>query len=191
MSTIQILKKETLSDKKYPLKYVWYEKPDQDGVFHNLENEVYFRPDAVALLLVNDKRKTVLLTCQFRLPAFLNGSESGYITEVCAGIMDGIETPEETARREAEEEMGCRIHDLEKIAGAYTSSGGLTEYVHFFIARYDEDNRNGKTGGLKDEGEDIELVELGFDEAREKLKQGAFIDAKTILLLQHFFLNPR
>jgi len=189
MSTIQILKKETLSDKKYPLKYIWYEKPDRDGVFHNRENEVYFRPDAVALLLVNDKRKTILLTRQFRLPAFLNGSENGYLTEVCAGIMDGDETPEETARREAKEEMGCKIHDLERVASAYTSSGGLTEFVHFLIARYTEEDRNGKSGGLKDEGEDIELIELGFDEAREKLKQGVFIDAKTILLLQHFFLN--
>lgn len=189
MSTIQILKKETLSDKKYPLKYIWYEKPDQDGVFHNQENEVYFRPDAVALLLVNDQRKTILLTRQFRLPAFLNGNDTGYMTEACAGIMDENETPEETVRREAEEEMGCKIRDLEKIAGAYTSSGGLTEFVHFFIARYDEENRNGKTGGLKDEGEDIEMIELGFDEALKKLKQGAFIDAKTILLLQHFFLS--
>jgi len=85
--------------------------------------------------------------------------------------------------------MGCEIRDLEKIAGAYTTSGASTEFVHFYIARYDEENRAGKTGGLEEEGEDIELVEMGFDEAREKLKQGAFIDAKTILLLQHFFLN--
>jgi len=189
MSTIQILKKETLSDKKYPLKYIWYEKPDVDGVFHNQENEVYFRPEAVTVLLVNDKRKTILLTRQFRLPAFLHGSESGYIIEACAGIMDENETPEETARREAKEEMGCNIRDLRKIGGAYTTSGASTEFVHFFIARYDEENRSGKTGGLKEEGEDIELIETGFDEAREKLKQGAFIDAKTILLLQHFFLN--
>jgi len=189
MSTIQILKKETLSDKKYPLKYVWYEKPDVDGVFHNQENEVYFRPEAVTVLLVNDKRKTILLTRQFRLPPFLHGSESGYIVEACAGIMDENETPEETVRREAQEEMGCHIRDLEKIAGAYTTSGASTEFVHFFIARYDEEDRAGKTGGLKDEGEDIELIEMGFEMAREKLKQGAFIDAKTILLLQHFFLN--
>lgn len=189
MSTIQILKKETLSDKKYPLKYVWYEKPGSDGVFHNLEKEVYFRPDTVAVLPVNDKLKTILLTRQFRLPAFLNGNETGYLVEACAGIIDSNETPEQTVYREAEEEMGCKIRDPEKIAGAYTSSGGLTEFVHFFVARYDEKDRAGKTGGLKDEGEDIELVEMGFDEAREKLKQSAFIDTKTILLLQHFFLS--
>src|SRR5471030_2322617 len=163
MSTIQILKKETLSDKKYPLKYIWYEKPDSDGVFHNRETEVYFRPDAIAVLLVNDKRKTILLTHQFRLPTFLNGSESGYMIETCAGIIDADETHEQTAHREAEEETGCKIYDLENVANAYTSSGGLTEFVHFFIASYDEENRNGKSGGLKDEGEDIELIEFGFD----------------------------
>ncbi|GAC1306636.1 MAG: GDP-mannose pyrophosphatase NudK [Mucilaginibacter sp.] len=189
MATIQILNKETLSDKQYPLKYIRYEKPDSEGNFHNIEKEVYFRPDAVTALLVDDERKKILLTRQFRLPAFLNGSDSGYMVETCAGIIGENESPEQTIHREAEEEIGCKIHDLEKVAGAYTSSGGITEFVHFFIARYNEKDRTGKGGGLKEEGEDIEIVELSFNDAREKLKQGAFRDVKTILLLQHFFLN--
>ncbi len=189
MATIQILDKEILSNKKYPLKYIRYEKPDNEGRFHKQEKEVYFRPDAVTVLLVNNKRKKILLTRQFRLPAFLNGSDSGYIIETCAGIIDENETPEQTVRREVQEEMGYEIHDLEKVAGAYTSSGSTTEFVHFFIAGYSEKDRIGNGGGLKDEGEDIEIVEMGFSEVREQLKQGAFRDAKTILLLQHFFLN--
>ncbi|HEY8781653.1 MAG TPA: NUDIX hydrolase [Mucilaginibacter sp.] len=189
MATIQILNKQTLSDKKYPLKYISFEKPDAEGEFHNLEKEVYFRPDAVAVLLVDEKQKRLLLTKQFRLPAFLNGSESGYLVEACAGIIDKTETPEQTAHREVEEETGYQIHDLVKIGGAYSSPAGTTEFLYLFVAGYNGDKEHPKTGGLKKEGESIELVELRFGEARKKLEQGGFRDIKTILLLQHFFMN--
>jgi len=189
MSNIQILSKETLSNKKYPLRYITFEKPDADGVFHTIAKEVYFRPDAVAVLLADDERKKLLFAKQFRLPAFLNGSDSGYLVEVCAGIIDENETPEATAHREVEEEMGYEIHDLERMAGAYGSSGGITEFVYYFIAKYSEKSKTGEGGGLKEENEHIEPIEMSFDEAREKLKQGWFIDAKTIILLQYFFMN--
>ncbi|MDB5140224.1 MAG: GDP-mannose pyrophosphatase NudK [Mucilaginibacter sp.] len=189
MATIQILNKETLSDKKYPLKYISFEKPDADGTFHNQQKEVYFRPDAVAVLLVDEKQKKLLLTKQFRLAAFLNGNDSGYIIEVCAGLIDNEETPEQTALREVEEETGYEVSDLEKIAGAYSSPSGVTEFLHLFIAKYNSDKNHYKTGGLKEEGESIELIELSFEEAKEKLKQSEFRDIKTILLLQHFFIS--
>jgi nudix-type nucleoside diphosphatase (YffH/AdpP family) len=189
MSTIQILNKETLSKRKYPLQYITFEKPDAEGKFHNLEKEVYFRPDVAVVLLVDNKRKKIMLTKQFRLPTFLNGNDNGYLIEACAGLIDEGETPEQTARREVEEETGYQIHDLEKIGGAYSSPGGSTEYFHLFIAKYNEEDKKSKGGGLEEEGESVEVIEMNFDEAREKLKQGEFRDVKTILLLQHFFLN--
>ena len=189
MATIQILNKQTLSDKKYPLKYITFEKPDAEGEFHNLEKEVYFRPDAVAVLLVDEKKKKLLLTKQFRLPTFLNGSDSGYLIEACAGLIDEGETPEQTARREVEEETGYQIDELTKIAGAYTSPASATEFLHLFTATYQSEKDHSKTWGLKAEGESIELVEMAFDEAAEKLERGEFRDIKTILLLQHFFMN--
>ena len=189
MSTIQILNKETRSDKKYLLQVISYEKPDAEGVFHNQQKEVYFRPDAVSVLLIDRQQKKLLLTKQFRLPAFLNGSDSGYLIEACAGLIDENETPEQTVRREVEEETGYQVNELEKIGGAYTSAGGITEFVHFFTAGYTSEAGHAKFGGLKDEGEEIELIEMRFDEAKEKLKQAVFLDAKTIILLQHFFLT--
>lgn len=191
MATIQILNKETLSEKKYLLQYINFEKPDEDGIFHNLAREVYFRPDAVAVLLVDEQQEKLLLTKQFRLPTFLNGSDSGYIVEVCAGLIDEGETPEQTAYREVMEETGYQIGDLTKIGGAYASPGATTEYLHLFIAGYTSETDHQKYGGLKDEGESIELVELSFYEAKEQLQQGAIRDIKTIALLQHFFLFHR
>lgn len=189
MANIQILNKETLSDKKYPLKYITFEKPDADGVFHTVEKEVYFRPDAVAVLLVDDERKKLLFGKQFRLPAFLNGSDSGYLVEVCAGLIDENETPEGTAHREVAEEMGYAITNLERITTAYSSPGGITEMIYYFTASYNSQSKTGDGGGLKEEGEHIEPVEMSFDEAHEKLEQGWFMEAKTIMLLQHFFMN--
>jgi len=188
MATIQILSKETLSEKKYSLQSISFEKPDEEGVFHNIVREVYFRPDAVAVLLVDEKQEKLLLTKQFRLPTFLNGNDSGYLVEACAGIIDEGETPEQTARREVEEETGYRINELTKIGGAYSSPGATTEYVHLFMAGYTSEKDHLKYGGLKEEGESIELVALSFDEAKEQLKQSAIRDVKTISLLQHFFL---
>jgi len=188
MATIQILNKETLSDKKYLLQSISFEKPDEDGVFSNMAREVYFRPDAVAVLLIDEKRKKILLTKQFRLPTFLNGNDSGYTVEACAGLIDDGETPEQTACREVKEETGYQINALTKIGDGYTSPNATTEYLYLFIAAYASESNHLKYGGLRDEGERIELVEISFDEAYEQLKQGAFRDMKTIALLQHFFL---
>src|ERR1700733_12958375 len=128
MSTIQILDRKQLSNNKYPLQSIKYEQPDHEGKMHDREKEVYFRPDAVAVLLVDEAAGKLLLTRQFRLPAFLNGNEKGYLIEAIAGIMDEDELPEETAQREVKEEVDYEIESLEKFGGVYTSVGGITEF---------------------------------------------------------------
>jgi GDP-mannose pyrophosphatase NudK len=184
MAAIQIVNKETLSDKKYPLKYITLQKPDQEGNMQEQQKEVYYRPDAVSILLVDKQARKFLFTRQFRLAAFLNGSDSGYLLEACAGIIDKTETPEQTAAREVMEETGYEISGLEKTGAVYTSPAGITEYV----ANYKSESSHAKRGGLASEGEDIELVEMDFDEALQKLQSGQIKDAKTLMLLQHYFL---
>lgn len=185
---VQINHIEVLSDKKFRLKNYNYQL-FKDGKATEKDTEVYFRPDAVAVLLYNPEEQTLLLTRQFRLPAYLNGVDTGYMTEVCAGLVDEGEVPETTACREAEEETGLAIKRVIKIGEAYTSVGSIPEKVHLFIAPYNTDMQTGKGGGLKSEGEDIDIIKLTFDEAGRLLKNGQFNDMKTILLLQHFFLN--
>jgi GDP-mannose pyrophosphatase NudK len=126
MATINILKRETLGQTQYPLQKITFQKPGVQAQ----TNEVYFRPDAVTVLLVDEPEKTFLLTRQFRLPTFLNGNEKGYLVETCAGLIDEGETPEQAARREVQEETGYTLTDLEKIGAVYTSAGGITEYIH-------------------------------------------------------------
>jgi GDP-mannose pyrophosphatase NudK len=189
MATINIIKRETIAGTKYPLQTITFQKPDLEGEIHEQENEVYFRPDAVAVLLADPKAKKFLLTRQFRLPAFLNGSDKGYLLETCAGLIDEGESAEVAARREVQEETGYPVSSLEKIGAVYTSAGGITEYVHLFVAGYDSKGAHEKGGGKAGEGEAIEVLELDFEDARERAGSGAIRDAKTMLLLQHYFLN--
>lgn len=192
MAGIKIINTEILSDKKYTLKQIAFERPNLKGEKELRKNEIYFRPDAAAVLLINAERNTMLFTRQLRIATYFNGNPTGYLTEVCAGLIDEGETPGQTAIREAEEETGYAVQNLTKIGQVYTSVGALTEIVHLFTATYSHENQIGEGGGKEGEGEDIELIELSFDDVYEKMDQGLFTDSKTLLLLQHHFLNnPR
>lgn len=189
MSAVNIVSKETLSHDRYLLQKVVFEKAGPDGIRYERVNEVYFRPDAICVLLVDEQQQKFLLTKQFRLATYLNGNADGYIIETCAGLIDEGETPEQTVIREAEEETGYAAENLHKTGNMYMSVGGLTEFVHFFIANIDLSKKIAQGGGKEGEGEDIELIAMPFEEARQKLLSGEFIDAKTILLLQRYFLS--
>ena len=188
MSTVQILDKQILSQSKYKLENIKFQKPGSNGELLDTENEVYFRPDAVAILLVDPATQKLLLTRQFRLPAFLNGNDTGYLIEACAGLIDEGEDEEQTAHREVKEELGYEVTNLQKVGAIYSSAGGLTEYVHLFIADFDSTQEPQGGGGLEEEAEDVQPVWYSFDDARERLSRGEFRDAKTLVLLQHLFL---
>lgn len=90
---------------------------------------------------------------------------------------------------EAEEETGFRVTRVEKVFEAFMSPGSVTEKLCFFIAEYDERQRSGEGGGIEQEGEDIDVLELDFDQALRVIDQGEIVDAKTIMLLQHLRLK--
>ena len=79
--------------------------------------------------------------------------------------------------------------DLEHVFDVFMSPGSVTERLHFFAAPYDAASRTGAGGGLADEGEEIDVVELDVDEARAMIRDGRIQDAKTIMLLQWSVLD--
>jgi nudix-type nucleoside diphosphatase (YffH/AdpP family) len=135
----------------------------------------------------NLANRTVVLTRQFRLPAYLAGHDD-LLIEAAAGMLDD-DTPENRIRAEAEEEIGYRLHDVRKVFEAFMSPGSVTEKLHFFVAEYEAAMRISDGGGLADEGEDIEVLELSIDSALAMIADGRIADAKTIMLLQHAALN--
>lgn len=187
-TNIQIDKTEILSDNWYTLKKVTFTIQKKDGSFEQQSREAYDRGNGAVILLYNTESGMVILTRQFRLPTFINGNPSGMMIEACAGLLDN-DHPEECIKRETEEETGYKITHVEKIFEAYMSPGSVTEILHFFIAEYSKEMKITDGGGLEDEGEDIEVLELGIDEALKMIESGDIKDAKTIMLLQYIKLK--
>lgn len=185
---VRLLGSELLSDSWYTLRKIHFELRRRDGRWQPLSREAYDRGNGAALLLWDPVRRTVVLTRQFRLPAFLNGSPDGQLIEACAGLLDGDE-PEACIRREAEEETGYRIRAPRKLFEAYMSPGSVTERLHFFIAEYEPGDRVRAGGGVVEEGEDIEVIEMPLTEALAAIASGRIQDGKTIMLLQHVALT--
>ena len=133
------------------------------------------------------RARTVILTRQFRYPAYANGYDDLMI-EACAGLLDEA-APDARIRAEVEEETGYRLGSIEKIFECFMSPGAVTERLYFFVAEYRSDMRVGDGGGLHDEGEDIGVLELPFDVAMAMFGDGRICDAKTIMLLQYAALH--
>lgn len=188
INNVKILHTEILSDNWYVLKKVTYEYVKKNGEKQVQSRESYDRGNGATILLYNKKQSTVILTRQFRLQTFVNGNETGMMIEACAGLLDK-DNAEDCIRRETEEETGYRISDVKKIFEAYMSPGSVTEILHFFIAEYQREMKVTEGGGVEHEEENIEVLELGIDEAIKMLEGGEIRDAKTIILLQYIKLN--
>ncbi|MGZ3329819.1 MAG: NUDIX domain-containing protein [Xanthobacteraceae bacterium] len=185
---IRIVGETILSDDYYPLKKVTYEQRRRDGSVQEQRREVYVAASGAAVVLYNRERRTVVLTRQFRLGARLSepiGGSDGFLLEAAAGVLDDDAAPEERARIEAREETGYEVDRLEPVMQLYPSPGSVTERIHLFAAEYDPARRCGPGGGRPEEGEDIEVVELDFDDALAMVETGDIVDAKTVLLLLH------
>ncbi|HEY4197804.1 MAG TPA: GDP-mannose pyrophosphatase NudK [Mucilaginibacter sp.] len=188
MNPINIIKTEILSDNWYTLKKVTYQTTHPDGTVETQSREAYDRGNGATILLYNKPNQTVILTRQFRMPTYLNGNESGYLIECCAGLLDK-DNPEECIKRETEEETGYKVSDVKKVFEAYMSPGSVTEILYFFVAEYAKEMKVSSGGGVEEESENIEVLELPFQKALEMIGTGEIKDAKTIMLLQYAQIN--
>ncbi|MCH4195263.1 MAG: NUDIX domain-containing protein [Serratia liquefaciens] len=184
---VRIVETRVLSDDWYLLKKTTFDFLRRDGVWQRQSRETYDRGDGATILLFNRQRQKVVLTRQFRFPAFVNGHD-GMLIEAAAGLLDNA-SPEERIRAEAEEETGYIVQNVQKVFEAYMSPGSVTEKLHFFVGEYQADERVSDGGGVEAEGEDLEVIELPLADALRAVRQGTIVDAKTIMLLQFVALN--
>jgi nudix-type nucleoside diphosphatase (YffH/AdpP family) len=164
------------------LRRTRFRERDAEGAWIEKVAETYDRGNGATLLLYDPERRTVLLTRQFRYPVYVNDHPDGMLLETAAGLLDA-DDPETAIRREAIEETGHEVAGLEHVFDVYMSPGSVTERIHFYAARYDASTARHAGGGLADEGEHIEAIELAFDDALAQIGTG-IVDAKTIMLLQ-------
>jgi nudix-type nucleoside diphosphatase (YffH/AdpP family) len=184
---IRVKNVQLLSDDYGVVKNTTFEWRQTNGEWRTQQRESYQRSNSASVLLYSLSQRSIVLVRQLRYPAYVDGYDDLMI-EAAAGLLDNA-APEERIRLEAEEETGYRLHAVRKIFEAYMSPGALTEKMHFFVAEYDPGMRVGAGGGLADEGEDIEVLELSFDEALAMISDGRIVDAKTIMLLQYAALH--
>jgi GDP-mannose pyrophosphatase NudK len=181
---VKINSVENLSNNWYQLNKVNFEYQLKNGEWQSQSRESYDRGDGAAILLYNPTKKTVILTKQFRMPSYLNENEDGMMIEVCAGLLDS-DDPLTCIKKEAEEETGYQINNPKKIFEIYSTPGAVTEKIHYFIAEYNDEMKMNEGGGLEDETEEIEVLELDFENALTMISTGEICDAKTIILLQY------
>lgn len=186
---IRIKSEEVLSDDWAVLKKTVFDYRRRDGVWVTQTRQTYDRGDGAVILPYDPNRQTILLVRQFRFPAYVTGHPEPLI-EACAGLLDA-DDPDTAIRREAEEELGYRLREVRHLYTAYTSPGSVTERLSFFTADYSPQDRISEGGGHPEEDEDIEVLEMGLDEALAAVRDGRIVDAKTIMLVQHLLLDNR
>jgi len=185
---IRNISKTLLSDNWYTLNRYSFEYQKPNGDWERQEREAYDRGNGSTILLYNSTKGTVILTRQFRLPSYVNGNTDGMLIETCAGLLDE-NNAEDCIKKEAEEETGYKIDKVKKIFQAYMSPGSVTEILYFFIAEYSDAMKVSEGGGLEHEQENIQVLELNFNDAYNMIASGEIMDGKTIMLLQYAKLN--
>jgi ADP-ribose pyrophosphatase len=139
----------------------------------------YERGDSVAAIIFDRDRQKVILVEQFRYPAFRKGE--GWTLELVAGIISPDETAEATLRRELLEEIGYVIDRLVPIATFLLSPGGSSEQIFLYCAEVTSKGKVAAGGGLRDEGEDIRVIELSLNELNQRIEKAQIRDAKTLV----------
>jgi nudix-type nucleoside diphosphatase (YffH/AdpP family) len=174
---------ELLASGWHVLRRTTYDYQHSDGHWSTEARETYDRGNGATILLYDTVRRTVLLSRQFRYPVYVNGHPDGMLIEAAAGLLDD-DDPETAIRRETSEELGVEVGELTHVFDVFMSPGSVTEALHFYAAPYSARDRTTAGGGVAEEGEDIVVLELSFDEALAMIEDGRIADAKTIMLLQ-------
>ncbi len=152
-----------------------------------MSRELFERGRATVVLPYDPRRDAVVLIEQFRIGAYAAGINP-WLIEPVAGIVKPGESPEAVARREAVEEAGCEIAELEPIGTVLSSPGGCSEVLHLYCGRVDSAGVGG-IHGLPHEHEDIRAFTLPLDTALERLAKGEYNNASTVITLQWLALN--
>ena len=184
---IQVRQRELLSSQWAHLESVEFDYQRGDGQWQRQKREIYHRGHGAAILLYNLDSQKIVLTRQFRFPAWSLGGD-GFLLEVPAGIIES-DDPVSTIQAETQQETGFLIGKPQFLFKAYATPGSVTEQLYYYAAEFDDAYRSGTGGGLPEEGEDIEVVVVDLQQAADWITQGNIEDAKTIILIQYAQLH--
>lgn len=180
-------KQETLYNGFFKMYKLHLSHKTFSGEKISIQRELFYRDDAVCVLLYDAEHDAVVLVEQFRVGAY-DSPEGPWLLELIAGIVEPGETPEDVARRESQEEAGTVIGEIVPIIRFVPSSGGTREYIDLLCAQVNSEGVEG-IHGLADEGEDIQVHTLAADDAFALVKSGKINNAPAIIALQWLQIN--
>ncbi len=152
--------------------------------------EILERGHAVAVLPYDPNTDKVLLIEQIRIGALDSAlpDKSPWLLECIAGMAEGSKDYQQVAIREAEEEAGLILSDLEFMLSYLSSPGGSSERLYLYLAKTDLSQAGG-VYGLETENEDIKVHTIAREKALLLLEQGIIDNAATVICLQWLALN--
>lgn len=137
------------------------------------------RQDAASIVLYNPSKETVVLVKQFRAPVM--GQDDPYLLELPAGVLEEGEEGEKAIIRETREETGYHINSAQYVTTFFTSAGYSTERCQIWYAEVTEDDQSEEGGGLDEENENLQILELPLSELTQMLERQELVDGKTII----------
>lgn len=152
-----------------------------------LVREVFERGDAVGVLPYDPVSDNLVMIEQFR-PGAMRGSDSPWMLELIAGVVEAGEVDHEVAHREAMEEAGCELSELVPVATVLPSAGACTEQVRLFCGRVSSPVVGG-IHGLQEEGEDIQVHSIARRDALQMLADDRIPNGHTLIALQWLHIN--
>ncbi|MFH0257505.1 ADP-ribose diphosphatase [Vibrio rumoiensis] len=184
---VQLKSKETVFDGFFKVvKYTFKHRLFNGGWSKPVIREMFERGHAAALLAYDPIRDQVVLIEQIRVGALEHASP--WQLEIIAGINDKQESLEQVVRREAKEEAGIEVGEIEHISHYYPSSGGCSETLDVFIGQVDAALASG-VHGMDDEDEDIQVHVMSREQAYQLVGSGVIENGATIIALLWLELN--
>jgi nudix-type nucleoside diphosphatase (YffH/AdpP family) len=189
MEKIKVLSETRAFDSYFKVDRALVSHDKGDGTTETYSRYKLTRPDAVAVLILNEDTEKVTLVKQFRYA--IADREPNGVLEIVAGKMDEGETPEQSAIREVMEEVGYEISldCLSVPTITYASPGYSSEKFYTYIAVVNNKMKVASGGGLETEHESIEIVEIDVQKFMEMARDGQINDSKTLIAAHNLFLQ--
>ncbi len=179
MKKVKVEQKKRVFDDFFKIDEVQLQHERLDGSMSPTLRILNFeRGDGVAAIVFNVDTDKIILTKQFRYPAYTRGE--GWIIEAVAGMQENNMSPEEAIEKEILEEIGYEVESLSFMSTFFVSPGGTSERIHMFYAVVNNATKVAPGGGAEDEHEDIEILEYDLEQAIELAQTGGIMDAKTL-----------
>ncbi|HEI8955597.1 TPA: ADP-ribose diphosphatase [Serratia liquefaciens] len=185
---VEIIARETLYRGFFSLNlYRFRHRLFNGDMSPEIKREIFERGHAAVLLPYDPVRDEVVLIEQLRIAA-VDTSNSPWLLEMVAGMIETGESVEDVCRREAQEEAGVTVGRCKPVLSYLASPGGTSERLSIMVGEVDATTAEG-IHGLEEEHEDIRVHVVSREQAYRWVEEGAIDNAASVIALQWLALH--